>query len=333
VKSLLLKSALLLAPFIALGTPAVVHTLDMIVQAERSTSLRDGVFNAQLEGKWLTLVKPGIEVLVAGDSRAERQIVPAVIETVTGWKAANIGTNACDLITLQNAIVRHPLPASVRVLIVSASIFQANDGAIDAGYMSTACLLNMTPWERIRVYADRLGSPWSALDFQFIEGPPAPIGELRLREGGLLPVEKQLALPLPKTLLDRHPWYRNLSLSGARWRIFREALGRLAERDVRIYLVQSPASPAWRGYTAGTFVDAGEREYSAMLETAVAPYPNVRFLDFYTTIDPQLGNESYYDIQHLNRRGAEAFTRTIVGLVLADLGKRDAGASPKTPRP
>lgn len=316
VRLLSIKVLALLAPFAALSLPTVVHTLGVMVQAERSVALREGVFDAQLEGKLRSLVSDDTAVIVGGDSRGEGQVVPAVIEARTRRHAANVATAAQDLVTLSNALARHDIPAAGRVLIVSASLFQVNDGAIDTGYLSTACLLNMTTGERARVYLDRLGSPWSPLAFQFTEDPPAEIASERLREKGFVAIEKQLSLPLPKVLLNAHPWYRRVSLEGARWRIFEDALARLAAAGFRIYIFQPPVSPAWRAYTAGTFVDSAERKYAAMLTSATQKDSNVTFLDFYSVPDPRLGNDKFADIQHLNRGGAGVFT----GILLDRIG-------------
>jgi hypothetical protein len=105
----------------------------------------------------------------------------------------------------------------------------------------------------------------------------------------------------------------------------------LAQSDRQIYLFQPPISPAWRAYTEGTFVDKGEREYIAMLTGAAAAHRNVRFLDFYSEADPRLGNDQYYDIQHLNRHGAEVFTRILCDRVVHDLRARGTWPSPKAP--
>ena len=319
MKLLTLKVVALLAPFVALSVPTLVHSVTMIAAAERSSALRGGVFDAQLEGKLRSLVTADTEVIVAGDSRAERELVPAIVEARSGRKTVNIASTAQDLVTLSNALARHPLPANA-TLIVDISVFQVNDGAIDPPFLSTACLLNMTTRERVTVYVDRLGSPWSSLAFRFVEGEPAVIGPAMLRERGFLGIDKQLSLPLPKMLLNEHPWYRKMSLHGARWRIFQEALGRLAASGRRIYLFQPPISPAWRRYTSDTFVDTAERNLGAMLGPAAAQYPNVRFLDFYSA-DPGLGDAQFYDIQHLNRGGAAAFTGLLMDRIGAELGR------------
>lgn len=313
------KTLALLAPFIAVSAPPVVQTVRVMIEAERSVTLRQGVFDARLEGKWRALVTSDTRVIVAGDSRAERQIIPAAIEAATGWQAANVATSAQDLVTLSNALARYGVPPSARVVIISASIFQINDGAIDEGYISAPCLLSMTTWERMGIYADRLGSPLSPLAFQFIEHPPAVIDQAHLRERGFAGSDRQLSLPLPKVLLNLHPWYRNQDLHGARWRIFQEALRRIAASGLQIYLVQPPVSPAWRAYTSGTFVDRGEREYADMLRMVAASYANVHVLDYYSGPSGVLDDTMFYDVQHLNRTGAQLFTGMLV---------RDAGLEP-----
>ena len=211
-----------------------------------------------------------------------------------------------------NTLARHGTPVSARVLIISASVLQINDGAIDEGYISAPCLLSMTTWERAGIYADRLGSPWSPLAFKFIEEAPAVIPQAHLHEQGFVGSDRQLSLPLPKVLLNLHPWYRKIDLQGARWRIFQGALARLAASGLRIFVVQPPISPAWRAYTSDTFVDDAERQYGRMLRAAVEAYPNVTFLDYYSTPDSALDDAKFYDVQHLNRTGARLFTEMLV---------------------
>ena len=326
MRLLSIKVFALLAPFAALSLPAVTQTLSAMVQAERSIALRGGVFDAQLEGKLRALVGADTEIVVGGDSRAASQVMPALIEARTGRAAINVATAAQDLVTLTNALARHDIRGDGRVLIVSASLFQVNDGAIEGGFLSTACLLNMTTRERARIYFDRLGSPWSPLAFKFTEDPPREVPVEQLREKGFVGIEKQLSLPLPKILLNAHPWYRKISLNGARWRIFQDALDRLAAAGYRIYILQPPVSPAWRAYTAKTFVASAEMAYAAMLSSLTRKHANVSVLDFYSVPDPRLSNDKFADIQHLNRAGAGIFTGLILDRIGDDIAAGRSGA-------
>jgi hypothetical protein len=318
VKKLVYKIAALLAPYI-------VFALAVICYVENSVALHEGVFNRVLEEKIRVLVKPDTEIIIAGDSRAERQIVPAIVTSRTGRNAANIATTSCDLISLYNALKEHKLLAERNALIVSTSIFQINDGAVDTGYLSTACLLNMSLLEKLSVYRDDLGELLIRLikaSFQEKVESRYSIADGIIAEKGFNGIKGEIHLPF-KILLDpektNHSWYKKLSLHGVRWRIFSQTLEKMAASPTRIYIYLPPISPAWRIYSADTFIDRGEREFGDMLSKAIKRYPNIRFLDFYTDPDSRLGNEMYYDGYHLNRTGAALFTEILMEKIGADL--------------
>jgi len=313
----LIKAALLLAPFALLSAEMVARTLVTMVRAERAVTLRDGVFSAELEGKIRALVTADTRLIIAGDSRAERQVIPEIAAASLGGPAVNIATAAGELVMVKNALRRYGLPPATRLLVISASIFQVNDGSIDPGYISEAGLLNMTPWERAAVYADRLRSPSISLQFRFREAPPLALTSAQLPDQGFVGITGTLGVPLPEGLIDRHPWYRNIDIRGGRWRIFAAALDELAQYPVQIHLFQPPVSPAWLAYTAETFVGNAEREFIQMLRDLVAKYDNVHLHDFYSVPDARLGNDAFYDIQHLNRAGAEVFTRLLTERIAA----------------
>jgi hypothetical protein len=317
MKTLLTKVAVLLAPFIVAALIAVSH----------AGTLREGVFDGNMQAKFLTFLAPDTEVVIAGDSRAECQIVPSIVESRTGLKTCNVASGAGDLITLYNALKRNSALRTDRALIVSTSIFQVNDGAIQPGYISTACILNMTWPERIEVY--RLAFP-SLLRFLVKtgwegEGRPGLISVGVRQANGFVGHEGRLLLPV-NVLLDpentNHFWYRNPSLHGARWRIFREALGELAKSKLRIYIYLPPVSPAWRDYTAGTFIDSAEREFGEMLRAETLAHSNIRLLDYYSEPDRRLGNDMYFDIQHLNSAGAAQFTEILMARIGNELRAR-----------
>lgn len=72
VKILLIKIILLLTPYIIFAMAAIYYV-------EHSIALREGVFDNVLEGKIRAFIKTDTEIIIGGDSRAERQVVPAII--------------------------------------------------------------------------------------------------------------------------------------------------------------------------------------------------------------------------------------------------------------
>ena len=318
MKTLLIKIVLLLTPYIIL-------TLTVIYYDEHSVPIREDVFNNVLEGKIQAFIKANTDIIIGGDSRAERQVVPAIVLSHTGRNAVNIATTSCDLVTLYNALKKHDICSKSCTLIISTSIFQVNDGAIDPGYLSEASLLNMSLHEKIVVHRstlDRLLVDLVKITILGMVSHPEPVSEALIRENGFHGIQENLKLPV-NVLMDpkktNHPWYRNLHLRGARWRIFQETLNKLAASHMRIYIYQPPVSPAWRTYTVGSFIDQSEREFGSMLRAATQKYSNVQFLDFYSNPDARLGNSMYYDIQHLNRAGAEIFTEILMEKIGNDL--------------
>ncbi len=73
MKTLTIKALFVLGPILSL-------LLLVLSVPGNSEKLRAGVFNKDLEANMHALVKDDTRILVAGDSRAERQLVPAIIE-------------------------------------------------------------------------------------------------------------------------------------------------------------------------------------------------------------------------------------------------------------
>jgi hypothetical protein len=327
--------ATLIKKLFLLFSPIALLLLLLLAVTSHSEKWKDGVYDRDLEAKIQALIDNNTEVIVAGDSRAERQVVPAIIHARTGRNAANIATPAGDLITLYNALKEHGLLGKRYVLIVSTSFFQANDGAVDRGYLSPACLMNMTMREKISAFlharraflADLVDMRKALLGDA---GGSGPVADVHLETRGFLGVDGTMKRS-PSILLNprttNHPWYKHVSLHGAKWRIFRETLARFARTGYTIYIYQPPVSPAWYRYTKGSFIDKREREYSEMLREESSRYRNVVFLDFYGEPGDALGDDMYYDIQHLNVAGARVFTARLMDRIGGDLRRRDFGGA------
>ena len=60
--------------------------------------------------------------------------------------------------------------------------------------------------------------------------------------------------------------------------------------------------------TSTLFIDVAEQEYSKKVKSEVEKYKNIVFIDFYNNDIPVLTDSMYYDVQHLNRKGAEVFS-------------------------
>jgi hypothetical protein len=290
-----------------------------------SLPLDKAILNDDLEEKVQALLLgedgAAVDVILCGDSRAERQLIPAVVKDATGLNAVNIGVKYLDLVTLANCFRKYLLPRDPNVIIViSTSIFQVNDGAVGEGYTTPACMFNLTWTDQIKLFKKHL--PYLINEkieyyYQYFKARAKSTNSEKkeFAEKGYVGIDKTLKMSNGKLKMDikkvAHPWYRDFTFPGKKWAIFQRALRDIASSGNTIILFNPPGSPAWLELSKGTFMDAAERQFSSLLGQEAQKYDNVHFLDFYDDEREAFTNDMFYDLQHLNRKGSEIFTRMI----------------------
>lgn len=272
------------------------------------------------------LVEPGRApaVIIAGDSRAERQVIPDVIRRELGMDAVNVAVGGGELVSVAKVLKQNGLGATKPLLIISTTMFQVNDGAVAHDTISMDCLTAMRWVDQIAICRERL--PEMAYRkirmYRRCLAMKFGLSSVRVKqfaEDGFLGIEGTVDASGMAAHPERikHPWYQDLDLEGRKWRVFRAALAEIAASGSQVLLFNGPSSPAWQQLSRDTFMDAAEEQYSQMLQREVAQYPNVYFLDFRNGWIDDFPDESFYDIQHLNRTGAARFS-----VILCDEVKR-----------
>lgn len=284
----------------------------------------DSVCNEAIEAKVVALTKPAPDVIVGGDSRAEMQVDPRIFESECQLKAVNVAVSSGDLISLYHSLRKHGLLKAPITLIVSVSLFQINDGSTDPGYISSQQVAEMSFAESVHVFGPNLLGPQKmrlAAILGLVQRKLIAMKILReprrseVDNLGYVPSFAKLD-PAKRFVTDprttAHLWYKNLSIHGVRWRIFRQALSGLAQSDCRIVIYQPPVSDQFRRNIENSPIERGELEFSSMLRDESARYPNVTFLDYFGQNPPTLSDSDYGDVQHLNAWGAPKFTELLI---------------------
>ena len=286
-------------------------------------------YNENLTSKIKVLTKHyNYSLIIAGDSRAEWQIIPKVIQEKFQIDSINIGTTSCDVITTFNAMKKQHMLEKPLIVIISAGFHQVNDGAIDLPYMSLAELANMTIGEKLNLYEDNYSNLYITYAREFAKmfqskfkkeiakfidsGEPADVylndfGYCRIE--GNLPAYKNMQVDPEVTT---HPWYRKIRTNGVRLRIFKETLRRMSHENCKFVLYQAPISDAFRNYIKDSKIERSELEFTAMLREEVKNYQNIKFIDYFTIAPKEFVAKDFYDTQHLNRAGAEKFTKLLI---------------------
>ena len=283
------------------------------------------------------------EILVAGDSRARYNIDPSVLERETGRRCVNIGNVlplGGDVSTLVKVLRRNPSAlAGHPVLIVSVTL----EGINDMGYANAAVasLFEWTPRDHLRaalrhrqrylIYFTNVFLPsiktllihkWKGEMFRC--GKDVYIPPRLLRDKGF---EGQTGRKAPQDLWAWPRVEEDYLIDGGRRRSFEAAVRWLSTCPAgRVVVVNGPMDTAWLRASDGPVPLAALDRFQGILADAAKRYPGMTFLDWYPDGVPGLEPEAHFNDQlHLNREGAEIFSRYLAEALMA------AGAVPRNP--
>ncbi|MFC1804806.1 hypothetical protein ACFLZ3_03150 [Candidatus Omnitrophota bacterium] len=299
---------------------------------------KDEIFNDNIEYKLPALIKDHqpFDLIIAGDSAAERGIIPEIIERETGLNTMNIAGPGCGIVATNNLFKKYPFLINRNTtLFITATIFQVNDGAIDTIGKSKATMVNLSLLEKIKIfkwktldiipiYKEMLLKLFSGFLYQKLFDVQAPQSgrallysrDYKIDSKGFFPTEGKddsgPAIALNPDGTTNHPWYKNINLTGVRWKIFKRTLAQLDKLGCKIIIIKPPASPSFKQNVQGSFIDQAEKEYSENMRKETLKYPNISFIDFYDEIDSGLEEIHFYDIQHTNKSGAKVFTKSLL---------------------
>lgn len=264
-------------------------------------------------------------ILVAGDSRAQYNLIPGVLEEMTGKRTVNVAQFihlGGDPISLVNALRRRPdALAAHPTVILSVTIDEVNDlafkglplvGVLNWGVADHLRVL----WERQKAYprflvgtllpgAARISRDrWKGEDFRCdaeVYRPPRVLAERGFYgyEGRRTEAKWSMPRQAEDYLLD-----------GGQRKALRKALDWLAASEAgRIVLLNAPIDTAWLRNSDGDVPMAMQARFADLLREEAARHPKITYLDFFRDPIPELVDSLYYDPLHLNRRGAEVFSR------------------------
>jgi len=312
---------LALLTFLGLMALLVLTDLGLTLAFPLDQAILDSEFEEKVQALLLGEDGDAVDVILCGDSRAERQLIPDVVTRSTGLNAVNIATKGLDLITMANCLRKYSiLQRRDTVLVISASIFQVNDGAVGDRYTTAACIFNLKWTDQIRLFKKHLPYLVNAkmeYYYEYFKSAAESTGgrKKEIAERGYVGIDKALDLPDGKLNMDvekvSHPWYKNFTLPGKKWEVFQKALRDIVSSGNKVLVFAPPALPAWFELSERTRFDVAERQFSDLLRQEAQKYENTFFLDFYSENRESFTNDMFYDLQHLNREGSRHFSEII----------------------
>lgn len=265
-----------------------------------------------------------IEIFIGGDSRAERQIIPEILNEKFGRVGVkNIASGACEINRVKNFFEKSDLTTTKKILILSTSIYQVNENIkyFDPWYsLSSFHSLNIT--QKYNSFSLKNYLIFSIQSHKFLikekikfvlkEYLNYSYSKLPYNEDGFLPVKGNLDKK-KEININNHPLYSNIHLDGIRWLKFTESIYFFSKNFKKTYIVIPPTSKYWKKIIKGTYIDKVNQKfiYKIMNYLKSNDLKNVVLIDFYNKNDLILNDIHFYDMLHTNSDGAKVFTEAL----------------------
>ncbi len=258
-----------------------------------------------------------IEVIVCGDSRADRQIIPAIFKQKTNLDVINIAATSQDLYTWSNSLLAAKV--SNKIIVISASFFQVNDGANDFAFLNLGTFADMTLKEKLELYRS------TPLEMVLMQTRLANASVFRRvhkddfgnahRQMNIDFYEKKCeTFEISADWFNAHWWYKHPEISGIKRFFLEQAFENLSRlQNCKILIYNGPVSHSFLKYADDAGVLDLEETYDEIMDELGQKY-KIQFRSFLK--DSSLQNDSfYYDPQHLCVDGAAIFTEKIGMLI------------------
>jgi hypothetical protein len=253
------------------------------------------------------------DILIMGDSRADRQLNPKIIHLNTNLNVLNIAESSLDLYSLSLRLKN--INVKNKLIVISASSWQINDGASKTGYFRLEAFNNLNAEQRLILYRDNL----TELKTMLFKCLFSPINISIGNKGRSINSEfNNIDCKNFETdnMIHNHPWYRNIRLNGVKTNLLHDALIELNNLNCNgIIIFNAPV------YTE--FIQQAKNNGAWQMENdyckSISKFIQKEKLNKITFIDLRnlqgFSKKDYYDPQHFCEQGASKFTLKFIPII------------------
>ena len=181
--------------------------------------------------------KEKIDLLIMGDSRAERQLSPKIIDSILVINSINLAISSGDInrirkFFMNNKKLLDELKKNKNLqLIISASDWQVNDESQTWGYLSHSTFSLMSPMDRLKSLNRKVDYlKFMVLGYKlYAKSQILKLGLLKLPYSsdskGFVGINEEF---IPKNFenisIQDHPHYSNININGWRYSLFEDSI-------------------------------------------------------------------------------------------------------------
>ena len=258
------------------------------------------------------------EIIISGDSRAEFQIDPALLNQYTQKNCINVAESAFDLFSLTERLKLSSLKN--KTFVISSSFWQINDGSIDKGYIREEALSKLSFKEKITLYQSRLTDLIDAQNSLFIHRllntDSITLGSKtkQINHGyGIYPCK---SIDLSENHFNKHPWYQKPKIDGVKLTLLKRALLNMKNMPSNTFVIYNGVvCPEFKNATQKNGIWNLEKQYNAKISEIIQTeqITNVHFFNLIENTD--LESSDFTDIQHTCIHGNVKFTKLIAQIL------------------
>lgn len=251
------------------------------------------------------------DILILGDSRAERHINPFLLHAITKKNCLNIAVAGMDLYSLSKRLEN--LNLSEKTLIISASSWQLNDAITKYGYFRYEAFNDLSLSERLLLYSHNIADLKEML---FINIQHSIKFELVLGKNNVSINQGYTNIECKDfdttQMFSDHLWYKEIINLGVKEKLLFEALVNLNKLNCKNIIIYN--APVYNGFKEQAIQNGSwifEKKYGRTIDSMITNN-DLRKIAFYDLTDLDSFQKSdFYDPQHLCEKGANKFTKII----------------------
>ena len=283
---------------------------------------------SEIYPKYLKLTKEKkefpLDILIAGDSRAERQIIPEGLKGNNQEKILNLAIGSGDINRLRDFITNRRETDSLinkkTILVISASPQQTNDNRQRWGRLSNSTFKYLSFYEKLDIlklkkdYFKYLLSIHkyylkNIFNHRHYNQKIDNLGYLGVDGDVTVINSAELGNIIHRMIKD----YGSIKGDGYRIREFKKSIKFFSAKFDKVIIIFPPVTNIWRASILNTNIEDFNQNIIFKTNEFVKTenLSNTLVWDFYNKNDFQVNDSDYYDTHHLNNLGAIKFTKKL----------------------
>ena len=262
-----------------------------------------------------------LDILIAGDSRAERQIIPEMLKGKNQKNILNLAITSGDVNRLRDFISNRKeaklLFNSETILLISASPWQINDNHQKWGYLSYSTFKYLNLYEKfdilnnkkdylkyvLHIHKHNLKNIFNIWTYN---NEIDNLGYLAVK-GNITNMPKS---ELDTMILNQKQEWSVIEEDGYRWQEFKKSILFFSNIFNKVIIINNPETEVWRKSIENTNIDYFNKNFIIRTEEFIKNknLSNILIWDFNEKNVLNLNDSDYYDTHHLNNSGAIKFT-------------------------